>query len=78
VARLRLFGPAVDAAGARSDDVPGDTVRAVLDAACARFGEPFCRILEQSRIWVNGQDAPPDTPLLSTDEVAVLPPVSGG
>jgi molybdopterin converting factor small subunit len=78
VARLRLFGPAVDAAGARIGDVPGDTVGAVLDAACARFGEPFVRVLEQSRIWVNGVDAPSDKPVLPTDEVAVLPPVSGG
>jgi len=78
MARLRMFGPAVDAAGARIDDIPGDTVGAVLDAARDRYGESFCRILEWSRIWVNGQDAQPDTPLLPTDEVAVLPPASGG
>jgi molybdopterin converting factor small subunit len=37
-------------------------------------------VLEHARVWVNG-DEPADgdaTPLRDDDEVAVLPPVSGG
>jgi molybdopterin converting factor small subunit len=37
-------------------------------------------VLENARVWVNG-DEPADgdaTPLRDDDEVAVLPPVSGG
>jgi molybdopterin converting factor small subunit len=37
-------------------------------------------VLERARVWVNG-DEPTDgdaTPLHADDEVAVLPPVSGG
>jgi len=37
-------------------------------------------VLERARVWVNG-DEPVDgvaTPLHDDDEVAVLPPVSGG
>jgi molybdopterin converting factor small subunit len=37
-------------------------------------------VLENARVWING-DEPADgdaTPLHDDDEVAVLPPVSGG
>jgi len=29
-------------------------------------------------VWVNGEPAEPDVPVGETDEVALLPPVSGG
>jgi hypothetical protein len=37
-------------------------------------------VLHHSKVWVNGLEAPAgrDTPLGPGDEVAVLPPVSGG
>jgi MoaD family protein len=81
VVRLRLFARAREAAGTGSDDVPaGTTLRALLDDACARYGDDFAAVLERSRVWVNG-DEPADgdaTVLADGDEVAVLPPVSGG
>ena len=43
-----------------------------------RFGEPFSTVLDGSRLWVNGEEADPDTPVDDDDEVAVIPPVSGG
>ena len=42
------------------------------------FGEPFGTVLDGSRLWVNGEEADPDTPVGDDDEVAVIPPVSGG
>jgi sulfur-carrier protein len=78
VARLRLFGPAREAAGTTADSVPGDNVASVMACARARFGEPFSGILDRSRVWVNGDEADPDTPVGDDDEVAVIPPVSGG
>jgi molybdopterin converting factor small subunit len=78
MARLRLFGPAREAAGTSDALVPGDNVAAVVAAARARFGEPFCAVLDGSRVWVNGDEAEPDTPVSDDDEVAVIPPVSGG
>jgi molybdopterin converting factor small subunit len=78
MARLRLFGPAREAAGVSDALVPGDSVAAIVACARERFGEPFSTVLEGSRIWVNGEEADPDTPVGDGDEVAVIPPVSGG
>lgn len=75
---LRLFASAREAAGTARDDVPGATVDEVLDAACQRYGEGFAAVLRTCRVWVNGEPADGADPVSPTDEVAVLPPVSGG
>ena len=79
MATLRLFAAAREAAGTgRADDVDGSTVGAVLDAAVARYGDHFADVLATCRIWVNGEPAAREDPVGRADEVAVLPPVSGG
>jgi sulfur-carrier protein len=78
VAIVRLFASARTAAGRARDDVPGDTVADVLAAARNRYGHEFADVLETCRIWVNGEPANPTTNVGAGDEVAVLPPVSGG
>lgn len=75
---LRLFAAAREAAGLDRDTVPGENVEQVLAEACRRYGEPFGSVLESCRIWVNGEQAEPSSPVEPGDEVAVLPPVSGG
>lgn len=78
MAQLRLFGPAREAAGTAEVTVDGDSVAAVLAAAVARFGPAFAAVADRSRVWRNGEPAGPDDPVGPADEVAVLPPVSGG
>ncbi|MEY4371659.1 MAG: hypothetical protein RL219_428 [Actinomycetota bacterium] len=78
MAILRLFASAREAAGTGRDQVPGDTVADVLRAATARYGHDFAAVLETCRIWVNGDEAEPHQQVTDADEVAVLPPVSGG
>ena len=78
MARLLLFAGARDAAGVREADLPGTTLEEVLEAARARYGTTFARVLAASRVWVNGSPALPAAPLGPSDEVAVIPPVSGG
>lgn len=78
MATLRLFASAREAAGTGRDDVPGATVAAVLDAATQRYGVRFAEVLTSCRIWVNGESADSTTAVRAGDEVAVLPPVSGG
>ena len=78
MATLRLFAAAREAAGTGRDDVEGATVAAVLDAAVARYGPSFADVLATCRVWVNGEPASREDVVRPTDEVAVLPPVSGG
>ena len=78
MAQLRLFASAREAAGTAHDTVPGATVDEVLSAAVSRFGSNFAAVLETCRVWLNGEQVSGATPVTDHDEVAVLPPVSGG
>lgn len=78
MAVVRLFAAAREAAGTGRDELPGDTVAAVLAAATDRYGAGFADLLRTCRIWVNGDPAEPGAAIGPNDEVAVLPPVSGG
>ena len=75
---IRLFAAAREAAGTDRDTIEGGTVGAVLDAAVDRFGGDLAQLLPSCRVWVNGEPADRDDPVADADEVAVLPPVSGG
>ena len=78
MAHLRLFGPAREAAGTASCDLPASNIAEILESASALYGERFTDVLARCRVWVNGEPAEPSTKLQAGDEVAVLPPVSGG
>ena len=78
MAVLRLFAAAREAAGTGRDDVPGHTVDDVLANARARYGERFTAVLADSRVWLNGEPVVGTEVAGPADEVAVLPPVSGG
>lgn len=78
MATVRLFAGARDAAGIGRDEVPGDTVGAVLSASVERYGDRFEAVLGTCKVWVNGEPATPDDAIAPGDELAVLPPVSGG
>jgi molybdopterin converting factor small subunit len=78
VAVLLLFAAAREAAGTGREVVGGATVGEVLDDARRRHGELFAKVLDASRVWRNGEPAGSDEPVGPDDEVAVLPPVSGG
>lgn len=78
MARLRLFASAREAAGTAHDEIAGATVGEVLDGAVAAYGEAFGALLANCKVWCNGEPANLGDPVSDTDEVAVLPPVSGG
>jgi molybdopterin converting factor small subunit len=78
MARLRLFGPAREAAATASITLPGQSVSEIIAVAEERFGETFSLVLSTSKIWLNGEPVETDAPVKDEDEVAVIPPVSGG
>lgn len=78
MATLRLFAAARQEAGTGHDVVEAPTVGGVLAEARRRYGEGFAAVLPRCKVWCNGEPCSDDTPVGPTDEVAVLPPVSGG
>ena len=75
---MRFFAQARDAAGVSSAVLPGETVGAALDAAVDAYGSGFAEVLAASKVWRNGEPTDRDEPTADGDEIAVLPPVSGG
>jgi molybdopterin converting factor small subunit len=78
MATLRLFAAVRVAAGTGRTTVPGATVGEVIEAATERFGSGFGDLVQVCRVWRNGEPAEPGDPVGEDDEVAILPPVSGG
>jgi molybdopterin converting factor small subunit len=78
MATLRLFASAREAAGTDRAELDGATVGDVLNGARSRFGEHFAAVLATSRVWLNGDPTDDAAVVGPDDEVAVLPPVSGG
>jgi sulfur-carrier protein len=76
--RVRLFAALRELADASSLEATGRTVGDVVDALGAANGERFAQIAAVSSFVVNGDRATRETPLADGDEVAILPPVSGG
>ena len=79
MATLRLFAAAREAIGVGSMDVAAPDVRGVIASALARPGGPrLAELLPTCTIWLNGDAVALDAAVTEGDEVALLPPVSGG
>jgi len=78
MATLRLFANLRESAGTTTADFDAATVGEMLEQATDRFGDQFGSGLGAARVWVNGEQADSTTHLTQTDEVALIPPVSGG
>lgn len=75
---LLLFAAAREAARSSRWELEASTVADVLEQARRHFGDGFAAVLDRSRVWLNGEPVVGPEILTSGDEVAVLPPVSGG
>jgi molybdopterin converting factor small subunit len=78
MAHVRLFANLREAAGTGRVDIDGGSVRDVVETACEQFGTVFSLGVEHSRLWLNGEPTELDAPVVDTDELAMIPPVSGG
>ena len=75
---LRLFAGAREVAGIGTASFEVETLDDLMKEAVNTYGEEFLKILNASRVWVNGESVDKNVVLVDGDEVAVLPPVSGG
>lgn len=78
MATLRLFASVREEAGEREVTIDAATVGDVIAQANDKFGSHFAELAATCRVWVNGEPAETDTAVGVDDEVALLPPVSGG
>src|SRR5690606_38709898 len=78
MATVRLFARLRELAGSSRVEIEGATVGDVVAAAAERFGSEFAATLDTARVWLNGEEADPSDPVSPGDEIALLPPVSGG
>ena len=56
----------------------GSTLLELTNTLVTRYGPLFAAVMENCALWVNGEPATANSVLHPGDEVAVLPPVSGG
>jgi MoaD family protein len=75
---VRLFAALRELAGSSHVDAQGDTVGDVVEALSARFGDRFAGVARVGSAVVDGERAEASTPLAEGQEMALLPPVSGG
>ena len=87
-----VFIPSVlraNVGGAKSLELEGDSIRAVVDGLVAKHPSLRSQLLNEEgelnrfvNVYVNGQDvrymAGLDTPVAPTDEVRLLPAMAGG
>jgi len=78
MATLRLFASVKQMAGTGSVILSGATVADVVEEASQRYGAEFSDMARNCRIWLNGNPTEINTPVNDDDEIALLPPVSGG
>jgi MoaD family protein len=76
--KVRLFAALRELAGSSEVEAEGRTAGEVADVLGERFGERFAQIAAVGSVVVNGDRATRTTPVAAGDEVALLPPVSGG
>ena len=50
----------------------------LIEEASRMFGPAFTELVPTCRVWRNGEPASAIDPIAPGDEVALLPPVSGG
>jgi MoaE-MoaD fusion protein len=76
--KVRLFAALREIAGATEVEAEGLSAGDIVDVLSSRCGERFSQIAAVGSVVVNGERATRATPVAAGDEVALLPPVSGG
>jgi sulfur-carrier protein len=75
---VRLFAALRELAGSSRVDAQGATVGEVIEDLSARYGARFEAVARSGSAIVDGERAETSTALSDGQEVALLPPVSGG
>lgn len=75
---VRLFAALRELAGSSRVEAEAETVAELVGALSERFGPRFASVASAGSVVVDGERAEPSQRLADGQEVALLPPVSGG
>ncbi len=75
---VKFFAGAREAAGVSSTEVEAGSVKEALDLVISLYGNELKAIIGISKVWLNGEQANLAAMVSDGDEIAILPPVSGG
>lgn len=78
MAKLRLFARFREIAGTDTLEVEEGTVGEILDRSGEEYGPAFTNALKAAGVWVNGKPVDRSAHVGPDDEMALIPPVSGG
>lgn len=79
VVKVRLFAALREIAGSNEVEAEAGSVGELVEALSHRYGERFEKVARAGSVVVDGERAGPETALTGgSQEVALLPPVSGG
>lgn len=76
--RVRVFAALRELAGSAELEMDATDVGDLLDQLSTRLGEEFDRVMRAGSVLVDGERSGRDRVLGGGEEVALLPPVSGG
>jgi MoaD family protein len=76
--KVRLFAALREVAGTSVVDVDAPDVGSLLERLSQTYGPAFDRIMAAGTVVVGGETVGRDRELAPGDEVALLPPLSGG
>lgn len=75
---VRLFAALRELADSPRVEADAETVGGLVDVLSERFGARFASVASAGSVVVDGERAEPSLRLADGQEVALLPPVSGG
>ena len=76
--KVRLFAALREVAGTSVLEMDAPDVGTLLELLARTYGPRFEHIVNAGTVVVDGETVGPDRELQTGDEVALLPPVSGG
>jgi len=78
VSTILFFAQVKEATGVSKMELHVSTVEQAIAETTDKFGSDFSKVLETSQIWLNGKPCSLQDSVQNADEIAIIPPVSGG
>jgi molybdopterin converting factor small subunit len=78
MAQMLFFGPAKSISKTSRIEISAQDIREALDVVINLYGPELEKLISCSRVWLNGIEVDWSTQVTQSDEIAIIPPTSGG